>query len=142
VTDRSALDRPFRQAAATYVVYGLAYLGGAAWLATQGIGAQGRSGGRAGFGWFVFGALLVLVIPWLVSRGARGRGYRWIVRLLSLLVAYRAFELARIALRPKVDAWPLPGGGTLPPEAGAWAFCLLTALTALMLARAGWSRSA
>ncbi|HLC43295.1 MAG TPA: hypothetical protein VJO34_16925 [Methylomirabilota bacterium] len=132
-------DSKFRQAAWTYLLYGLIYMGGAVYLAGQGIGPQGMSGRSAALVWFVFGALFILVFPWLIAKGARGVGYLWFTRLLTLAVAYRAFEVGRIALKGG-PAMPAIGGGVFPTQVGAWIFFLITLGTVFMLARASWSR--
>jgi hypothetical protein len=135
----TAREARFRQAAWTYLAYGIVYLGGAIYLASLGIGARGMRVGAA-LVWFVLGVLFILVFPWLISRGTRGWGYLWFARVLTLLVAYRAFEVGRVALAPRVPSVPLPGGGEAPMALGAWAFFLVTVLTLAMLARAAWSR--
>jgi hypothetical protein len=67
-------------------------------------------------------------------------GYLWFTRILTLLVAYRAFEVGRVALAPKVRSIPLPGAGDLPMSLGAGIFLVITLVTMAMLARAAWSR--
>lgn len=124
----------FRQAAWAYFVYGVVYWLGGLYLAARGV-AVGR-----GIFWFVLGALFIVVFPWLIARGARGSGYLWFCRILTLLVAYRAFEVGRIALAPKFRSVPLPGGAELPMGLGAGIFFLITLATMAMLARAAWSR--
>ena len=131
----------FRQAAWAYLVYGLLYMAGAIYLATQGIGTRGMTGTTRGVIWFVLGTLFLVVFPWLISKGAQGAGYLWFTRILALLVAYRAFEVARVALAPRLSTVPLPGGGEVSMAAGAWIFFLITLVTMFMLARAAWSRS-
>jgi hypothetical protein len=135
-------DRKFRQAAWSYVGYGVVYwLGGLA-LATAGLGPRGME--RGGTAWFVVGALFVIVFPWLLVRERRWFD-RWILsrrdfaRVLTLLVALRAIEVARIAWAPRAETVSVLGLD-VPMRAGAWAFCLLTLVTAAMLARAAWSR--
>jgi hypothetical protein len=130
----------FRQAAIAYLVYGILYLGGAVYLVGQGMGVRGMAGGRPGVVWFVLGTLFVVVFPWLIAKGPEGRGYLWFTRILTLLVAYRAFEVARVALSPKAAAVPLPGGGEVSMATGAGLFLLVTLGTMVMLARAAWSR--
>jgi hypothetical protein len=137
----AAPDERYRQAAWTYVVYGVVYwLGGLA-LAQSGLGPRGME--RGGGAWFVVGALFVIVFPWLLI-AERAWFTRWILtrrdfaRILTLLVAIRAAEVARIAGTPR-DAVPVLGV-LVPFRLGAWAFCLLTIVTAVMLARAAWSR--
>src|SRR5262245_59806540 len=59
-------DDRFRQAAWTYVAYGVVYwLGGLA-LAQSGLGPRGME--RGGTAWFVIGALFVVGFPWLLVR--------------------------------------------------------------------------
>jgi hypothetical protein len=132
----------YRQAAWTYVAYGVVYwLGGLA-LATAGLGPRGM--GRGGTAWFIVGALFVVIIPWLLLR-ERGWFNRWILsrrdfaRVLTLLVALRAIEVARIARTPRAETVSVLALD-VPMRLGAWAFCLLTIATAAMLARAAWSR--
>jgi hypothetical protein len=135
-TDRAAR---FKQAAIAYAVYGIIYLAGALYLVSQGIGTRGMKGAGAALVWFVLGVLFIVVFPWLISRGARSRGSLWFTRILTLLVAYRAFEVGRVALAPKFRAVPLPGGGEIPMALGAGIFFLITLATAAMLARAAWA---
>lgn len=127
-------EERFRQAAWAYLAYGVVYWVGGLYLAARGL-AVGR-----GVVWFALGALFVVAFPWLIARGARGKTYLWFARVLTLLVAYRAFEVARVALAPKFRSVPLPGGGEIPISLGAGLFFLLTLWTAAMLARAAWSR--
>jgi hypothetical protein len=134
----------YRQAAWTYVAYGAVYwLGGLA-LATAGLGPRGME--RGGAAWFVVGALFVIVFPWLLLR-ERGWFARWILsrrdfaRILTVLVAIRAVEVARIARAPRAETVSVLGLD-VSVRLGAWVFCLLTVLTAAMLARAAWSRDA
>ena len=102
-------DARYRQAAWTYVAYGVVYwLGGLA-LAQSGLGPRGME--RGGAAWFVVGALFVIVIfPWLLVE-ERGWLDRWLLsrrdfaRLLTLLVAYPrdrggTDRLAHLARRP------------------------------------------
>ena len=133
-------DHRFRRAAWAYFVYGVIYWGGALYLAAHGIGQRGMAG-RGGLSWFVLGGLFVIVFPWLIARGARHRGYLWFSRILSFLMAYRAFEVGRVALRPKIPTVPFPGGGEVGTAIGAWLFFLITLIAIGMLARAAWGRS-
>lgn len=126
-------EQRFTQAAWAYFAYGVVYWLGGFYLATRGI-AIGR-----GVIWFVLGAIFVFLFPWLIARGPRGAGYLWFCRILTLLVAYRAFEVGRVALAPKFQSVPLPGGGELPMTLGAAVFFLITLATGAMLARAAWA---
>jgi len=135
-------DDRFRQAATVYVAYGVAYwLGGLA-LATAGMGPRGME--RGGAAWFLVGALFVLVFPWLLRR-ERPWFDRFVLsrrdfaRILTLLVALRAVEVFRIAWAPRAEILTVLGV-TVPMRLGAWAFFGVTLVTALMLARAAWSR--
>ena len=66
----------YREAAWSYVAYGVVYwLGGLA-LAQSGLGPRGMA--RGGAAWFVVGALFVIVFPWLLIR-ERGWFARWIL---------------------------------------------------------------
>ncbi len=124
----------FKQAAWTYFLYGVVYWLGGLYLATRGI-TVGR-----GIFWFVLGALFIVVFPWLIARGARGSGYLWFTRILTFLVAFRAFGVGRVMIAPTVPSVPLPGGGEIPMRVGAGIFFLITLATMAMLARAAWSR--
>lgn len=133
----------YRQAAWTYVAYGIVYwLGGLA-LAQSGLGPRGME--RGGAAWFVVGALFVIIFPWLLVRD-RPWFDHWVLsrrdfaRILTLLVAVRAIEMARIARMPRVEIVSVLGFA-VPMALGAWVFCALTVFTAAMLARAAWSRS-
>ena len=132
-------DEKFKQAAWAYFVYGIIYMGGAVYLASQGIGPRGMSGRSSSLVWFSLGALFILVFPWLISRGTKGAGYLWFTRILTLLVAYRAFEVGRIALKSG-PSMPAIGGGVFPTQVGAWIFFLITLGAVFMLARAAWSK--
>jgi hypothetical protein len=139
-----AEEARYRQAAWTYVAYGVVYWVGGLVLARSGLGPRGME--RGGAAWFVVGALIVVVFPWLLVR-ARGWFERWILsrrdfaRILTLLVALRAVEVAWIAWAPRAEAVSVLGLA-VSLRAGACVFCLLTVVTAVMLARAAWSREA
>src|SRR5215470_15199658 len=131
----------YRQAAWTYVAYGIVYwLGGLA-LAQSGLGPRGME--RGGAAWFVVGALVIIVFPWLLVR-ERAWFDRWVLsrrdftRILTLLVALRAIEVARIAWTPRADSVSILGV-VVPMTLGAWAFSAITVVTAVVLARAAWS---
>jgi hypothetical protein len=135
-------EERYRQAAWTYVAYGVAYWLGGLVLASGGFGPRGME--RGGMAWFVVGALFVIVFPWLLVRERRWFD-RWILsrrdfaRVLTVLVAIRAIEVARIAWMPRAETVSVLGVD-VSMRVGAWVFCLLTAVTAVMLARPAWSR--
>lgn len=130
----------FRQAAVAYFVYGVLYMAGAIYLASQGIGTQRMTGLAGGIVWFVLGTLFIVVFPWFIAKGPQASGYLWFTRILTLLVAFRAFGVGQVALRPTIPTVPLPGGGEVSMALGAWVFFLITLGTMVMLARASWSR--
>jgi hypothetical protein len=135
-------EEKFRQAARAYVGYGIVYWVGGLALAAAGLGPRGMEHGGAA--WFVVGVLIVVVLPWLLVR-ERTWFARWILsrrdfaRVLTVLVVLRAVEVARIARAPRTETLAVLGVD-VSMRAGAWAFCLLTVATAVMLARAAWSR--
>jgi hypothetical protein len=140
----AADEARFRRAAWVYMAYGVVYwLGGLA-LAAAGLGPRGMERGRVA--WFVVGALFVIVFPWLLRR-ERAWFDRWILsrrdfaRILTLLVALRALEVARIARAPRAETIEVLGV-PVSTRAGAWAFVGVTVVTAVVLARAAWSRRA
>jgi len=133
--DRSGMaiqQAKFRQAALSYLVYGCLYLAGAAYIAASGIFGRALTS-RSALVWFGIGAILVILFPWLISKG-----YVWFTRILVLLVLFRAVGVARVIIRPAIAAVPLPGGLELPMRLGAFFFLLVTLGTGYMLARAAW----
>lgn len=121
----------FQQAAWAYAVYGVCYLGGAFYLAAMGIAPRDlRSGDWV---WFAMGGAIVIIFPLLLWRG-----YKWFARVLVFLIAYRAWEVGKIALAPRIESVVLPWGGSIPTTYPAAAFFLLTVSAAAMVARAGW----
>jgi hypothetical protein len=135
-------DGKFRQAAWTYFAYGIVYWIGGFVLISAGLGPRGMSGGGT---WFVVGALFIVVIPWLLAR-ERGWFERWVLsrrdfaRILTLLIVLRAIEVGRIALSPRSELVSV-GGFAIPMSLGAAVFCLITVATAVVVARAAWSRA-
>jgi hypothetical protein len=122
----------FRQAALSYLVYGCLYLAGAAYIAASGITVRPMTS-RSGLIWFIVGAALIVLFPWLINKG-----YVWFTRILVLLVLFRAVGVARVIIRPTIAAVPLPGGLELPMRLGAFFFLLVTLGAGYMLARAAW----
>ncbi len=143
-------NEKFKQAAWMYLLYGVLYLIGAIYLASQGFGARGMRTG-AGIGWFIFGALFVVLIPFLLYRPWElhfvfrdsGRIVRLFHRhlfakILTILIVIRAFGVGRVMINPAHPAVPLPGGGELSMSLGAAIFLLITLVTGIMVARAAW----
>jgi len=124
-------ETKFRQAAWAYAVYGASYLGGAIYLAVMGVTPRALTSGD--WIWFALGGMILFLFPWLLWRG-----YKWFARVLVFLMAYRAWEVLKIALAPASKDVALPGGGSIPMAYGALAFFLLTVGAAAMVARAAW----
>ncbi len=133
-------EEKFQQAAWTYFVYGVVYWFGALYLRVRGLGR-----GRHVAFWFIIGALLVLFVPYVLRRDVAWFD-RWVLsrrdfaRVLTVFVVFRAFEVGRIGLRGTASStMPAIGSGVLPTQLGAWVFFVITAGTAVMLARAAWA---
>ena len=133
-------EERFKQAAWTYFAYGVVYWFGGLYLRMQGLGP-----GRYVAFWFIIGAVIVLLFPYLLMREVAWFD-RWVLsrrdfaRILTVLVAFRAFEVGRIALRGTVSAaMPAIGGGIPGTTLGAWVFFVITLATGAMLARAAWA---
>lgn len=121
----------FRQAAWAYAIYGVCYLGGALYLAAMDIAPRAlRSDDWV---WFAIGGLIVILFPLLLWRG-----FTWFARVLVFLMAFRAFEVGKIALAPRIESVMLPGGGSIPTNYPAAMFFVLTVGAAAMVARAAW----
>jgi hypothetical protein len=125
----------FRQAALSYLIYGCLYLAGAAYIAASGVSGRAMTG-RSALVWFGVGAILIILFPWLISKG-----YVWFTRVLVLLVLFRAVGVVRVIVRPTIAAVPLIGGIELPMRLGAFVFLLVTLGAGYMLARAAWDLS-
>lgn len=134
-------EEKFKQAAWTYLIYGILYLGGGLFLHLQGFGPR-----RSTAVWFLLGAAVVLFFPYLLSREVHWFE-RWVLsrrdfaRLLTVLVFFRAFGVGRIALRGVASSPHFAGGSeSVVIDVGAWLFFLVSLGAAVMLARAAWSR--
>lgn len=121
-------EQRYRQAAVAYLVYGLIYLGGAVYLAA--IDAVARSG----WAWFAVGAAFILVLPPLIWFQ-----YKWVTRLLAILVGVRIVGLVRTSFSLKNETVRLPWGGDIRMQYGAVVFLVVAIATAVMLGRAGWA---
>ncbi len=121
----------YHQAALTYLLYGLVYLSGAVYLARMDVVA------RSGWVWFLVGIVFVLVLPPLIWYE-----FKWVTRILAVLVFVRVVGLGRTVVRVGGETVPLPWGGALPMRYGAVVFLLIAAGAGAMLARAGWNLGA
>ena len=141
-------DDRFRAAARAYLAYGVVYWLGGVWLAMQGVGVRGGSSvAWRGVAWIVAGLVFVVLVPFLLRR--RRRPFeRWILsrrdfaRVISVLMAVRAFEVARVALRSGGPSVPAPWGGDVSFQAGAVVFFVVTVVALFFVARAAWSETA
>ena len=122
--------RKYTQAAIGYLVYGVIYLAGAIYL-----GRIGR-GPDATVWWYVIGAAIALGFPYLIWKR-----FKWMTRILAVLVLVRVVGLIRVAVRADAAPVPLPWGGEIAMSYGAIVFMLIAATTCILLARAGWQRS-
>jgi hypothetical protein len=144
-----APDDRFRAAARAYFVYGLVYAIGGLWLVAQGVGVPGSVGGgrRAGYiaFWAAASVAILILIPFLLRR-RRAAFERWILsrrdfaRILSLFMAYRAYEVLKRAVRPDGASAPAPWGGEVSFQIGAIVFFVVTVAALVFVARAAWTR--
>ena len=67
--------------------------------------------------------------------------YKWVTRILTVLVLVRVIGLVRIAVRAGTEPVPLPWGREIATSHGAIVFMLIALLTYILLARAGWQRN-
>src|SRR3989304_6878507 len=85
------VDNPkFKQAALAYLIYGLLYEGFAVWALL--IRSPGPHAPRE-YSFLVIGFIILLLFPFLLQRG-----YVWFVRVLIVLVGFRALSMASLLL--------------------------------------------
>jgi hypothetical protein len=125
-----AQARKYNDAAIGYLVYGLIYLAGAIYLDRMGRGPDGT------VWWYLIGAAMASGFPYLIWKR-----FKWVTRVLAVLVLVRVIGLARLAARPEPESVPLPWGGDIAVAHGAIVFMLIAVFTCILLARAGWQRS-
>jgi hypothetical protein len=121
--------RKYDHAAIGYLVYGLIYLAGAIYLGQVGKGPDANAL------WYVIGAVMAFGFPYLIWKR-----FKWMTRVLAVLVLVRVIGLVRIAARAESDPVPLPWGGEIATSHGAIVFTLVAVVTCILLARAGWQR--
>ena len=132
----------YRDAARAYFAYGVVYWIGGAYLALQGVGVRGAMAG-AGVSWIVLGLVFVIAIPYLLRR-RRPWFERWVLsrrdfaRILTLLMAVRAWHVLRVVLRPETASVAAPWGGEITFRVGAAVFFLVTVVALLFVAVAAW----
>jgi hypothetical protein len=137
------IDERFRDAARAYLVYGIVYWIGGVYLALHGVGVRG-SMATPGVTWIVLGLIFVIAIPYLLRR-PRGWFERWVLsrrdfaRILSLLMAVRAWNVLRVVLRPETASVAAPWDGEITFRAGAAVFFVVTIVALLFVVLAAWS---
>jgi hypothetical protein len=92
--------RKHNQAAIGYLVYGVIYLAGAVYLGRIGKGPGGT------VWWYFIGAAMAVGFPYLIWKR-----FKWVTRILAVLVLVRVIGLLRIAVRGGTEPVPLPWGG-------------------------------
>jgi hypothetical protein len=138
------MDR-FHLAARAYLIYGVIYWLGGVYLATQGVGVRGERVMQAGVVWIVLGLVFVVAIPYLLAR-RRAWFERWVLsrrdfaRVLTAFMAFRAWHVLRVALRPETASVAVPWGGEVTFRVGAVVFAIVTVAALLLIGRAAWAR--
>jgi len=138
-------DAKFRAAAGAYLIYGIVYWIGGVYLAWHGVGVRGGRMMQAGVVWIVLGLVFVIVIPYLLA-GRRAWFERWVLsrrdfaRILSLLMAFRGWEVLKVALRAETATVAAPWGGVVSFKLGAAVFVVVTVAALVLVARAAWGR--
>ena len=81
------------------------------------------------------GAAMAIGFPYLIWKR-----FKWVTRILAVLVLVRVIGLVRIVARGGTEPVPLPWGGEIASSQGALLFMLIAMTTCILLARAGWQR--
>jgi hypothetical protein len=139
----SLRDDRFQTAARGYFVYGLVYWLGGAWLWLNDVGR----GTLWSLVWIALGAVLVVLVPFLLRR--RRPGFeRWILsrrdfaRLVAIFMFLRVLAVLRVVLRSEAAVVPAPWGGLVSYRAGGAVFLLVTVIALVLVARAAWAADA
>jgi hypothetical protein len=139
----SVADDRFQTAARGYFVYGVVYWLGGAWLWLHDVGRDSL----LSLVWIVLGAVLVVLIPYLLRR--RRVGFeRWVLsrrdfaRLVALFMFFRVLAVLRVVLRSDSAVVAAPWGGVISYQAGGTAFLVVTVIALVLVARAAWARDA
>src|SRR5258708_21336964 len=109
----------------------------------HGIGVRG-SMSAPGLMWIVLGLVFVVVIPYLLIRPRRWFE-RWVMsrrdfaRILTLLMAVRAWYVLRVVLRPETPSVAAPWGGEITFRLGGPVVFLVTVVALLFVAIAAWT---
>lgn len=136
----SAADARFGVAARAYLVYGIVYWLGGAWLWLHDVGR----GPLASVAWIGLGAALVVVVPYLLRR-PRPWFERWILsrrdfaRILAVLMVFRVLAVLGIVLRGETAVVAAPWGGVVSYRVGGVVFVLVTLTALALIVRAAWA---
>ena len=140
----SPRDDRFQTAARGYFVYGLVYWVGGAWLWSA---RRRRAGPAWSLVWIALGAVLVVLVPFLLRR--RRPGFeRWVLsrrdfaRLVAIFMFFRVLAVVRVVLRDDTAVVPAPWGGLISYRAGGAVFLLVTVIALVLVARAAWATDA
>ena len=87
--------RKYAQAAIGYFAYGVIYLTGAIYLGRIGKGPDGT------VWWYLIGAAMAFGFPFLIWKR-----FKWVTRILAVLVLIRVIGLVRIAVRAGTEPVP------------------------------------
>ena len=124
----------YRQAAITYLIYGIIYFSGAAYITAIGMTRRGFEG-IGGYIFFGIALMFLIAFPILIWRENK-----WFTRILSIVIGYRIFELFRIVFGDSDKMVPVPGGAEISMQVGAGIFLVVALVTMGMLIRAGWQK--
>lgn len=133
----------FRDAARAYLVYGIVLFLGGAWLELQGVGTRGGAL-VSGIEYLILGLIFLVGIPYVLRR-RRVWFERWVLsrrdfaRVLTALMAYRAYRTLVTVLRPETASVAAPWGGEVTFRVGGSVFFFVTVVALLFVAVAAWS---
>jgi len=139
VTDR------FRLAAHAYRTYGVVYWIGGFYLIWHGVGVRGGRIVESGVVWIVLGLFFIVFIPYLLAQ-RRAWFERWVVsrrdfaRILVAFMAWRAWHVLKVVIRPETATVSAPWGGEITFRVGAFVFLVVTVAALLAIARAAWAK--
>jgi hypothetical protein len=144
----SSHEGRYRLAARAYFAYGLVYYVGGLYLVSQGVGVMGTMEGRrtSSLAFWAVTGLVPLFFVWYVLRARRGWFERWVLtrrdfaRVIAIFLAFRAWKVAHVALRPSGAFVPAPWGGTVSFSLGAAIFLIATVIALAAVTRAAWAR--
>jgi hypothetical protein len=136
----SAGDDRFRTAARGYLVYGVVYWIGGAWLWLHDVGR----GSPASVAWILLGAVLVVLVPYLLRRRRRAferyvLSRRDFARIVALLLAVRVLAVGRVVFRAGSATVAAPWGGVVSYRIGGAVFIVVTLTALVLVARAAWA---